>query len=149
MLHHLCGSRKVFDAGLCRRLLKTNLSWRVHETNNWGWTPLFSAAVTANLKAVNLLIRCGANPWHVDYEDRTALHAVAQCGHEHCVCLQELCDGQEERRYWQNVKATVRLLVDEGVDIDAVEANGLTAHDLATISGYDKMQKLLQEASEK
>ena len=55
-----------------------------------GWTVLFRAAYRGHKKIVEMLLGAGANPWHVDSENMTALEVAARYNSTACIAV--LCN---------------------------------------------------------
>lgn len=122
----------VFEAsavGDCQRLkslLKQDAVW-VHQTSVDGWAPLHLAAAFGGPKATALLLEHGA---HVHRYSRNpmrnqALHA--------CIAL----SGDQE---------TVRLLIDQGADLNAAQVGGYTPLHQAAAAGRLELVLLLLSA---
>jgi uncharacterized protein len=122
----------VFEAsavGDCQRLkslLEQDAVW-VYQTSVDGWAPLHLAAAFGGPKATAVLLEHGA---HVHQFSRNAmrnqpLHA--------CIAL----SGDPE---------TVRLLIDQGADLNAVQAGGYTPLHQAAAAGRRELVLLLLAA---
>jgi len=95
----------------------------INARNDGGRTPLFEAVELDQYEAVRLLFEYGADPNIPGYHDDSGapLHIAS-------------ITGKSE---------VVRLLLDHGVDVDAVDGSGKTAFQLALANGHDEIATLL------
>jgi ankyrin repeat protein len=93
-----------------------------------GQTPFLAAALAADLDVMRMLLEAGADPRIPTFEGTTALMAAAGVN---WVMAQTYDEGPAARL------AAVRLCVDMGLDVNAVNAMGLTAIHGAANRGSD------------
>jgi ankyrin repeat protein len=101
-----------------------------------GQTPLLTAALAADVDVMRLLLDAGADPRIPTFEGTTALMAAAGVN---WVVAQTYDEGPAARL------AAVRLCLDQGLDVNAVNAMGLTALHGAANRGSDDIIRLLAE----
>jgi ankyrin repeat protein len=101
-----------------------------------GQTPFVAAALAADLDVMRLLLEAGADPRIPTFEGTTALMAAAGVN---WVVAQTYDEGPAARL------AAVRLCLDQGLDVNAVNAMGLTALHGAANRGSDDIIRLLAE----
>lgn len=96
----------------------------LHQRDEQGFTPLHMAAMSGNPPVAQLLLERGARPWAEDNDGRTPLHVAA--------------NGD-----------IAALLVDGGVDLNGISAEGETALHLAASRGSTgKAEFLLSKGAE-
>jgi ankyrin repeat protein len=104
-----------------------------------GQTPFLAAALAADLDVMRILLEAGADPRIPTFEGTTALMAAAGVN---WVMAQTYDEGPAARL------AAVRLCVDLGLDVNAVNAMGLTAiHDAANRGSDDIIGFLAQKGA--
>ncbi|MEZ6118427.1 MAG: ankyrin repeat domain-containing protein [Pirellulaceae bacterium] len=94
-------------------------------------TPFFLAAETGDLALLKLLVELGANPHFMNAQNCTAL--LAACG------VGVLSDGDESAGTEEDAIATVLFLLEHGLDINAVDDNGMTVMHGAAYKSWDKL----------
>jgi len=101
-----------------------------------GQTPFIAAALAADLDVMRLLLDAGADPRIPTFDGTTALMAAAGVN---WVVAQTYDEGPAARL------AAVRLCVDQGLDVNAVNAMGLTALHGAANRGSDDIIRFLAD----
>jgi uncharacterized protein len=101
-----------------------------------GATPLLMAAGTADVPYLRLLVELGADPKISNVEDSTPLHAAAGVG---------IPAPFEEAGTEPEVVDAVGFLLDQGLDIDAVDGNGETAMHGAAYRNFPLVVHLLAD----
>jgi uncharacterized protein len=101
-----------------------------------GQTPFIAAALAADLDVMRLLLDAGADPRIPTFEGTTALMAAAGVN---WVVAQTYDEGPAARL------AAVRLCAEQGLDVNAVNAMGLTALHGAANRGSDDIIRFLVE----
>ena len=86
--------------------------------NLGGATPYLLAAQAADVDAMRLLTALGADPRLASYANNTAVMLAAGVGH---------VEGSRRFRHEEDALAAVTLALAEGVDVNAINANGQTA----------------------
>jgi len=89
---------------------------QVNEKDGIGWTPLFYAAKRGQTKCVQSLLQNSADVNAKDLENNTALHVA----HE----------GARVQQKKDNYVEICRILISAGIDVDALNKDGKTAHQL-------------------
>ncbi|PYS35271.1 MAG: hypothetical protein DMG14_27405 [Acidobacteria bacterium] len=107
-------------------------------------TPLFLAAEAGYADAVRLLAMNGADPNIATKEDTTPLIVAAGAGQ-----YQDLADEQAQEEWEKRHFQTIKVLVELGVDVNAVGENGWTALHGAAYMGLDSAIQLLVEKGAK
>lgn len=105
--------------------------------NLGGATPFLVAAQAADLKAMRLLLDHGADPALATHEHTTTLMMAAGVG---------FVEGRERTRPERDALAAVKLLVDAGVDVNAVNERGQTAVHGAVYRAADSIIEFLARA---
>ena len=102
-----------------------------------GATPFFLAARTGDVPLMNRLLELGAD-WSIPNADRTPpLLAAAGVG--------ALGDGDETAGTEADAIAAIRLILDCGADVNAVDAHGETAMHGAAYQSWPEVARLLVE----
>jgi len=101
-----------------------------------GATPLLFAADRSDVLLIRLLLELSADPFRPNFNKTTPLLAAAGVG---------TLEPQEEAGEESESLEAVRLFLDLGADINAVDNNGDTAMHGATYSMYPLVVKLLAE----
>jgi ankyrin repeat protein len=140
------GSGKLSSIDFARRLvergadvdvrLKNGTSGRGQFTTT-GSTPFLLAARTGDLPLMKLLLEHGADPALANVDGCTPLLAAAGVG--------DLGSGQETAGTEQEAMEAVRLLLELGADVNAVDENGETAMHGAAYQNWPRMVALLAE----
>jgi len=102
-----------------------------------GSTPFLLAARTADLPLMKLLLELNADPRLPNADNCTPLLAAAGVG--------ALGDGDETAGTEEEVVEAVRLLLDLGADINAVDNNGETAMHGAAYQSHSRVVQLLAD----
>jgi ankyrin repeat protein len=102
-----------------------------------GATPFFLAARTSDIPLMKLLLELGANAGLANAEHCSPLLAASGVG--------ALTDGDEAAGTEDEAVEAVRLLLDLGGDVNAVDANGETAMHGAAYQNRAKLVELLAE----
>jgi hypothetical protein len=131
LLDHLPGldifeASALGDCGLIEQLLRQD-AMLVHESSADGWAPLHLAAAFGGPEATALLLAHGA---HVHRFSRNPMHN--QPLHA-CVALSRNCE-------------TVRILLDQGADVNMEQAGGYTPLHQAAAAGLEDVVRILLEA---
>jgi hypothetical protein len=131
LLTHL-PSLDIFEAcalGDCGRIepLLQQDAMLVHESSADGWAPLHLAAAFGGPRATALLLTHGA---HVHRFSRNPMHN--QPLHA-CIALSQECE-------------TVRLLIEQGADVNMAQAGGYTPLHQAAAAGRADLTRILLEA---
>ena len=105
-----------------------------------GATPLLLAAEAGHADAVRLLARSGADPNIATKEHTTALIVAAGAGQ-----YQDLANEQAQEDWEKRHLETIKVLIELGVDVNAVGENGWTALHGAAYMGLDPAIQLLVE----
>jgi ankyrin repeat protein len=103
--------------------------------NTTGSTPFLLAARSSDLALVQLLLELGADPWLPNAVNCTPLMAAAGVG--------ALDNGEEPAGTEEEAMATVRLLLELGADVNAVDDNSETAMHGAANQSWPKLIQLL------
>jgi ankyrin repeat protein len=114
------------DCGRIEPLLQQD-AMLVHESSADGWAPLHLAAAFGGPGATALLLAHGA---HVHRFSRNAMHN--QPLHA-CIALSRNCE-------------TVRLLIEQGADVNMEQAGGYTPLHQAAAAGLEDVTRILLEA---
>jgi uncharacterized protein len=114
------------DCGRIERLLRQD-AMLVHESSADGWAPLHLAAAFGGPEATALLLAHGA---HVHRFSRNPLHN--QPLHA-CIALSRNCE-------------TVRILLDQGADVNMEQSGGYTPLHQAAAAGLEDVVRILLEA---
>ena len=101
-----------------------------------GATPFLFASKTADLPLMKVLLELGADPRTTNADDTTPLMAAAGIG---------ATAVGEEPGTEQEVEQAIRLLLELGLDIDAVDKTGNTAMHGAAYRSYPSTVALLDE----
>jgi uncharacterized protein len=104
--------------------------------NLTGATPFLLAAQAVDVPLMKLLVERGADPTITTKEKSTALMAAAGLGYD---------EGRHTAWTEAHSLAAVRLALDLGADVNAVDANGNTALHGAAFTGANSVVKLLVE----
>jgi len=102
-----------------------------------GSTPFLMAARSADVPLMRLLLDLDADPGRPDEENSTPLLAAAG--------VSPLGDGDESAGTDEEVVEAVRLLLDLGADINAVNTNGETAMHGAAYQSHTRVVQLLAD----
>jgi ankyrin repeat protein len=102
-----------------------------------GATPFFLAARTSDIPLMKLLLELGADAGLANVKHCTPLLAASGVG--------ALTDGDEAAGTEDEAVEAVRLLLDLGADVNAVDANGETAMHGAAYQSRAKLVELLAE----
>ncbi len=102
--------------------------------NTRGATPFLMASQTCDLPYMKLLLELGADPTLTNIDGCTALMAAAGIGNHHV---------GEHPATVDEVEQAVRMLVDLGLDINAVDKNGETAMHGAAYLCYPETVRLV------
>ena len=100
-----------------------------------GATPLVLAARTGDLPLLNVLLELGADPSITNSDSSTALLAAAGIG--------DLGSGQEAAGSEAEAIETIKLLLELGLDVNAVDENGETAIHGAAYQNWPKLIQFL------
>lgn len=103
-----------------------------------GTTPLIRAAKAADHVAMKLLFEKGADPKLATRNGVTALMAAAGIGTNDA-------DTTGRVKLQPDIIESIKLCLDAGVDINAVESNGRSALFGAALQGFDKVVQFLAE----
>lgn len=117
------------NAELLEDLLRGDQLSNMNSQDSWGRTPLHAAATTDNSTCLRILLQAGADPnipCGPRGDSRTPLHVCSEHG------------------FVNNIV----LLVQNGADLMAKDANGLTALDIAEKSEHAECMKILKKAAE-
>jgi len=127
-----------------RRLVKlgANVNLRLEKKNNAGKaklnhqkaTPFLLASSAADIPLMKLLVELGADPTLTNIDECTALMAAAGIG---VVAVGEEPGTEEE------VEEAIKMLVELGLDVNAVDKNGETAMHGAAYRSFPPTAKLL------
>ncbi len=101
-----------------------------------GATPLMLAAMTADLPLMSRLIERGADPRITNRENSTTLMAAAGLG---CLAPGETAGTEPE------ALQAVSLLIEHGLDVNAVDSNGETAMHGAAYKNFPRVVQLLAD----
>jgi ankyrin repeat protein len=112
----------------------------VGKLNRKGSTPFLLAAITADAPLMRLLIELGADPSIPNVDHCTPLMAAAGVG--------TLAPGEEAGSEPEVIEA-VKLILDLGADVNAVDENGETAMHGAAYKNLPKVVQLLAERGAK
>jgi len=107
-----------------------------------GTTPLIRAAKAADHVAMKLLFENGADPKLATRNGITALMAAAGVGTNDA-------DTTGRVKLQSDIIESIKLCLDAGVDINAVESNGRSALFGAALQGFDKVVQFLAERGAK
>lgn len=118
---HFAAKNAYFN--LCELLL-TDYSAYVNVKDFMSWTPLHFAAQKGCVSTCQTLIRFGADPSALTDDEETPLHLVAKFGGMYSLSL---CN----------------LFIKKGADIDAVDANGNSAWELAAKNMHKDVEEFL------
>jgi ankyrin repeat protein len=99
---------------------------KVNVSDNTGQTPLMAAASSSNAKIVEFFLMKSASIGSIDFNGMTALHYAAKENEQPSALT---CD-------------TVKLLVDNGLDVNARDNEGLTPLHHACKSGSQRLVEL-------
>ena len=102
-----------------------------------GSTPLVLAAQTGDLPLMKLLLELGADPTIPNADNSTPLIAAAGIG--------DLGSGQQSAGTEEEAIAAVKLLLELGLEINAVDDNGETAMHGAAYQNWPKLVEFLAE----
>ena len=102
-----------------------------------GSTPFVLAARTGDLPLMKALLELGADPFITNADGSTAVLAAAGIG--------DLGSGQESAGTEEEAIETVRLLLELGLDVNAVDENGETAMHGAAYQNWPKLVAFLDE----
>ena len=107
----------------------------VNAIDDTGWTPLIIASSTKNVDVVRLLIENGADVNHIDNEGTTPISIALSNGNIEIV--RSLIENGADDNYNSDMLLlhasrvgtieTVRFLIEQGVNIDAVDDDGLSS----------------------
>lgn len=117
------------NAELLEDLLRGDQLSNMNSQDSWGRTPLHAAATTENSTCLRILLQAGADPnipCGPRGDSRTPLHVCSEHGFVN----------------------NIILLVQNGADLMAKDANGLTALDIAEKSEHAECMKILKKAAE-
>uniref|UniRef100_T1HIN4 non-specific serine/threonine protein kinase n=1 Tax=Rhodnius prolixus TaxID=13249 RepID=T1HIN4_RHOPR len=117
------------NAELLEDLLRGDQLSNMNSQDSWGRTPLHAAATTENSTCLRILLQAGADPNIPSGprgDNKTPLHVCAEHG------------------FLNNII----LLVQNGADLMAKDANGLTALDIAEKSEHTECMNILKKAAE-
>lgn len=107
--------------------------------------PLIAACRTRNVKIINLLLKAGADVKCVTRDNETCLHAIASSSGR-ITASSKSAGEEEETNNAEFVSSVVRLLLQQGIDVNAVSDNGDTALYCACESGQLKIVEILLKA---
>lgn len=138
--------------------LKRSIS--IDEDQGSGWRPLYIASLKGDHRAVQLLLRHGANPNLKTSTGITPLLQAAEGGYPKVIHLLLRRGAKAEERNAKGHTAlqvaaqrgreeAVVALLERGVDVHAMDANGKTALDLALINGAHGVVKAISEFLDK
>jgi ankyrin repeat protein len=85
----------------------------IERCDKYGWSRLHNAAFRHDYETLEFLANCGANPYTVDKNGSTALHAACWLGDP-----KDVAKTQESK--------TINLLLNLGLDVNATDAKGNT-----------------------
>lgn len=148
-----------------RLLLKHGVDARA--ANRRGVTPLIAAAFNGDIRSVKILLAAGARPEHQDATGKGAIVYAAARGFTPLVNL-FLDAGLDVNKVYGNDLtvlmwaaghsndvpeddglATVRLLLDQGAQVDAADNRGRTALMIAAERGHAKIAQVLLQSGAK
>jgi ankyrin repeat protein len=104
--------------------------------NLTGATPFLLAAQTVDVPVMNLLVERGADPKITTKDKSTALMAAAGLGYD---------EGRHTAWREAHSLAAVKLVLDLGADVNAIDDNGNTALHGAAFTGANSVVRLLVE----
>lgn len=144
-------------AGMCRALLDRGAS--VLATNRLGFTPLICAAMAGDAEVVQLLIARGATPNDATPAGMTALDYAAEWDHAGIVELlsragakpnpEALLRSAAESVSAMDGGASMKALLDAGVDVNSTNRAGMTPLMAAVLAGRrDNVRWLLSKGAD-
>ncbi|MBS0203473.1 MAG: ankyrin repeat domain-containing protein [Planctomycetes bacterium] len=140
------GSGNLSSLDLVRRLIahKADVNLRLEKGESGrgrftttGSTPFLLASRTGDVPLMRLLVELGANPKLNNADQSSPLLAASGVG--------ALADGDEAAATEEEAVEAVKLLLELGADIDAVDNNGETAMHGAAYQSLPKLVKVLAE----
>lgn len=152
----ICKYAWVGDAENLRRVLASGEDPNCQDSR--GWSPLMYAAAENRPELVDLLLDYGADPNVANYLGRTALMYASNYGLEEIV-RKLLSHGAITNAAWDMISspplsaasarghlAVVKLLVENGADLNHIDGDGKTALALAMESGHGETAKYLRKS---
>jgi ankyrin repeat protein len=129
--------RKLVACGADVNARHTNRKSAAKGLDRTDATPFLLAAETADIPLMKLLLERGADPSLTNADQSTALLAASGVG--------VLGDGDDAAATEEEVIEVVRMLLDLGADINAVDRNGNSAMHGAAYASWDKLVRFLSD----